>query len=144
MQGVGLIDNNYNVYDGTDDTKGCTSVDHDQWSYNVGIYLYGSAVMQALTNDPKWVTRTNGQLAATGTFFQMMSWLRSASRRAPATSTISDSRHIYHAGWLLHLRSYLRRQGLLCPCSRLRPAVLWPCVLMVRGRLLVTPRFTDS
>jgi hypothetical protein len=28
------------------------------------------AVMQALTNDPKWVTRTNGLLAATGTFFQ--------------------------------------------------------------------------
>jgi mannan endo-1,6-alpha-mannosidase len=26
--------------------------------------------MQALTNDPKWATRTNGLLAATGTFFQ--------------------------------------------------------------------------
>lgn len=26
--------------------------------------------MQALTNDPKWVARTNGLLAATGTFFQ--------------------------------------------------------------------------
>jgi mannan endo-1,6-alpha-mannosidase len=70
VQSVGLIDKDYNVYDGTDDTKGCTSVDHDQWSYNVGVYLYGSAVMQALTNDPKWVTRTNGLLGATSTFFQ--------------------------------------------------------------------------
>ena len=35
VQSVGLIDDKYNVYDGTDDTKGCTSVDHDQWSYNV-------------------------------------------------------------------------------------------------------------
>ena len=26
VQGVGLIGNNYNVYDRTDDTKGCTSV----------------------------------------------------------------------------------------------------------------------
>jgi hypothetical protein len=60
VQSVGLVDENYNVYDGTDDTKGCTSVDHDQRSYIVGAYLYGSAVMQALTNDPKWVTRTNG------------------------------------------------------------------------------------
>ena len=66
---MGLIDNNHNVYDETDDTKGCTSVDHDQWSYNVGVYLYGSAIMQAPTNDPKWVTRTNSLLAAIGTFF---------------------------------------------------------------------------
>lgn len=58
VQSVRLIDDKYNVYDGTDDTKACTSVDHDQWSYNVGVYLYGSAVLQALTNDPKWVTRT--------------------------------------------------------------------------------------
>jgi mannan endo-1,6-alpha-mannosidase len=70
VQGVGLIDNNYNVYDRTDDIKGCTSVDHDQWSYNVGVYLYGNAVMQALINDPKWVTRTNDLLATTGTFFK--------------------------------------------------------------------------
>lgn len=70
VQGVGLIVNNYNVFDRTDDTKGCTSVDHDQWSYNVGVYLYGSAVMQALTNDPKWARRTNGLLTATRTFFQ--------------------------------------------------------------------------
>jgi mannan endo-1,6-alpha-mannosidase len=70
VQSVGLIDSNYNVYDGTDDTKGCTSVDHDQWTYNAGVYLYGSAVMQALTNDPNWVTRTNGLLGATSTFFQ--------------------------------------------------------------------------
>jgi mannan endo-1,6-alpha-mannosidase len=69
VQNVGLIDSNYNVYDGTDDTEGCTSIDHDQFSYNVGVYLYGSAVMQALTNDPKWVTRTSGLLGATSTFF---------------------------------------------------------------------------
>ena len=68
MQGAGLIGSNCNVYDGTDDAKGCTSVDYDQWSYNVGVYLYSSAVMQAITNDPTLVMRTNGLLTAPGTY----------------------------------------------------------------------------
>ena len=29
--GVGLVDKDYNVYDGTDDTINCSQVDHDQW-----------------------------------------------------------------------------------------------------------------
>lgn len=70
VQSVGLIDGKYNVYDGTDDMQGCKSVDHDQWSYNQGVWLYGSAVMQALTNNATWATRTSGLLAATSTFFQ--------------------------------------------------------------------------
>lgn len=69
VQSVGLIDSNYNVYDGKDDTQDCTSADHDQWSYNVGVCLYGGVVLQGLTDDPQWVTRTNGLLGAASTFF---------------------------------------------------------------------------
>lgn len=67
---VNLIDRNtWAVYDGTDDTLQCTQVDHDEWSYNVGVFLYGSAIMQSLSSDPLWATRTNGLLGATAHFF---------------------------------------------------------------------------
>lgn len=69
MAGINLIDNVYNVYDGTDDTINCTQVDHDQWSYNVAAMLYGSAVLQNYTNASSlWAERTAGFLSATSTF----------------------------------------------------------------------------
>lgn len=40
VQAVGLIDASYNVFDGTDDTENCTTVDHLQWSYNAGVCKY--------------------------------------------------------------------------------------------------------
>ncbi|KAF2265485.1 glycoside hydrolase, partial [Lojkania enalia] len=63
---VGLIGENFNVYDGTDDAKetGCVDVNHNMWSYNVGVFLYGSAVMADITKDLKWVDRTKGLLSS--------------------------------------------------------------------------------
>ncbi|KAA6407912.1 MAG: glycoside hydrolase family 76 [Lasallia pustulata] len=67
---VGLIDNKYNVYDGTDDTINCTAVDHDQETYNVGIFLYGAAVLYNYTNGSTiWESRTTGLLNAAAYFF---------------------------------------------------------------------------
>ncbi|KAF2247343.1 glycoside hydrolase family 76 protein [Trematosphaeria pertusa] len=65
---VGLIDGEFNVFDGTDDAKGengCVDVNHDQWSYNVGVFLHGSAVLAAHTSDAKWLDRTKGFVAST-------------------------------------------------------------------------------
>ncbi|KAF2703714.1 glycoside hydrolase family 76 protein [Pleomassaria siparia CBS 279.74] len=65
--GVGLIDGNYNVYDGTDDAKGangCVDVNHSQWSYNTGVFLHGAAVMASQTGEAKWSDRTIGFIAA--------------------------------------------------------------------------------
>jgi mannan endo-1,6-alpha-mannosidase len=73
MRNTGLIDKDYNVFDGTDDAKGpngCIDVNHDQWSYNVAAVLYGAAVLQDFTGDAKWVGHTNGLLRSAGTFFQ--------------------------------------------------------------------------
>ena len=68
--GVGLIDNLYNVFDGTDETINCSQVDHHQWTYNVGVFLYGSAVLANYTNgSADWVERTEGFLGASATFF---------------------------------------------------------------------------
>ncbi len=67
---IGLTDNLYNVFDGTDLKINCTQVNHNQWTYNVATYLYGAAVMQNYTNaTEKWVARTTGLLDATSTFF---------------------------------------------------------------------------
>jgi mannan endo-1,6-alpha-mannosidase len=63
--GVGLIDKEFNVYDGTDAAKGCVDVNHDMWSYNVAVFMHGAAVMAAHTGDKKWTARTKGFIAAT-------------------------------------------------------------------------------
>ena len=48
----------------------CTGVDHHQWSYNVGVFLYGSAILSNFTNNSQiWVDRTTGLFAATDSFF---------------------------------------------------------------------------
>lgn len=67
--GVGLIDNIYNVFDGTDETINCSAVDHHQWTYNVGVFLYGAAMLQNYTNGSSpWIGRTAGLLDAANTF----------------------------------------------------------------------------
>jgi mannan endo-1,6-alpha-mannosidase len=42
-QSIGLIDDNFNIYDGASDVQNCTEVVRLQWSYNAGIYLHGAA-----------------------------------------------------------------------------------------------------
>lgn len=42
---IGLINQAYDIYDGTDDTMNCTSVNHIQWTYNAGVFLHGAANM---------------------------------------------------------------------------------------------------
>lgn len=68
---VGLVNpSSYNVYDGTDSTEGCTSLDHDQWSYNVGAYLYGAAVMLDVTGDSAtWTPHVQGLVSAASAGF---------------------------------------------------------------------------
>jgi mannan endo-1,6-alpha-mannosidase len=71
-QSVGLIDKNFNVFDGTDDAKstGCVDVNHDQWSYNVGAFMYGAAALFDMTGDQMWSDRTAGLIGnAVSTFF---------------------------------------------------------------------------
>ena len=66
---VGLIDENYHAYDGSDELKNCSDINHYQWTYNVGVYLYGAAVLQNFTKgDEVWVSRTKGLLSAAKIF----------------------------------------------------------------------------
>ena len=76
MVGVGLIDleaeGGYVVFDGTDDTKNCTTLNHAMFSYSLGMILLGSANLANLTNGSDstlWMTRTIGLLNGTTAFF---------------------------------------------------------------------------
>lgn len=76
---VGLVGSEFNVYDGTSDegTDNCSTINGDEWSYNVATYLYGAANMYAHTGaqgtseqQVLWQQRVQGFLgAANSTFF---------------------------------------------------------------------------
>lgn len=42
---IGLMTDAYEVFDGTQNTDNCTSKDHNQWTYNNGIYMLGAAAL---------------------------------------------------------------------------------------------------
>lgn len=50
-EAIGLMDGNYNFYDGSDDTLNCTQLDHIQWTYNAGTFMVGAANMYNLVSD---------------------------------------------------------------------------------------------
>ena len=49
---VGLMSPTYQIFDGTDDTQNCTSLNHIQWTYNAGVYLLGAATMYNYVSSP--------------------------------------------------------------------------------------------
>ncbi|KAK3724752.1 hypothetical protein LTR37_000800 [Vermiconidia calcicola] len=70
MAGVNLIDDNYNVYDGTDIRANCTKVNLVVFSYNPSMMLYGAALLYNHTESPAWQDRTQGlTTACANTFF---------------------------------------------------------------------------
>jgi mannan endo-1,6-alpha-mannosidase len=61
-QNIGLISADYHIYDGSDDTINCTQINHIEWSYIVGVHLYGAAMMWnvvSLPSSPPYVCNTD-------------------------------------------------------------------------------------
>jgi len=72
-RGVGLVSQDYHVYDGTGDDKGanCSQVNHDEWSYNIASYIHGAAHLYNFTEDPTWENHVHGLVdTAAATFFK--------------------------------------------------------------------------
>ncbi|KAF4304745.1 hypothetical protein SLS57_004594 [Botryosphaeria dothidea] len=70
---IGLMDGNYHFYDGTDDTINCTQINHIQWTYNAGVFLYGAATMwnisaEAGDENNKWRERLSGIITGLSVF----------------------------------------------------------------------------
>ncbi len=57
--GLGVVENDYAFYDGTDVVNNCTAVDHIQWSYNAATFLIGSAYMYNYVRDFAKISLTN-------------------------------------------------------------------------------------
>ena len=49
---IGLIDGDYNVYDGSDSNQNCTTINHEQFSYNAAVFLLGAATMYNYVSKP--------------------------------------------------------------------------------------------
>lgn len=65
-----LDESTYYVYDGSDLTENCTTLNHLQWSYNAGALLLGAATMYNYTNGSEiWRERVEGLLNGTDVFF---------------------------------------------------------------------------
>ncbi|KAF2499198.1 mannan endo-1,6-alpha-mannosidase [Lophium mytilinum] len=69
VEGVGLMNDQYHFFDGSDDTINCTQVNHIQWTYNAGVFMLGAATMWNITGEDKWKTRTAGIINGTDVFF---------------------------------------------------------------------------
>lgn len=66
MDYIGLFDDDYNVFDGTDEKINCTELDHTAWSYNPALLIYGTAALYNYTNgSTAWEERTSGLLRST-------------------------------------------------------------------------------
>lgn len=68
-EGVGMIDQDFNVLDGASSDDNCTKINPVSFSYSAGIYLYGAAVLANTTGDDIWKTRTEKLLEASRSFF---------------------------------------------------------------------------
>jgi mannan endo-1,6-alpha-mannosidase len=69
---IGLITDQFEVYDGSDDRKDCatSAADKTQWSYNNAMFLHGSAFMfDYMNGDKTWKDRTAGFLKHAETLF---------------------------------------------------------------------------
>lgn len=62
---IGLMDKDYNIFDGAHVETNCTDINRAQFSYNNGVFLLGAAYMYNFTGDSKWEERVNGLVDAT-------------------------------------------------------------------------------
>lgn len=71
MTKIGLLAPDYHVYDGAQVGDNCVTPDRNQWTYNVGTFLVGSAAMYNFTNSsPVWEQRVRGLLSSASIFFE--------------------------------------------------------------------------
>ncbi|KAI9845621.1 MAG: hydrolase 76 protein [Sclerophora amabilis] len=97
----GLISDSFEVFDGTDANKQCTSIDHDQWSYNFGTYLLGAAHMYNFTDgSDQWKQRIEGLLKASNVFFKEEIMYEFACEPQGTCNSDRKSFKAYTARWM--------------------------------------------
>ncbi|KAI5310121.1 hydrolase 76 protein, partial [Ascosphaera atra] len=103
-EAIGLISTkDWQVYDGADDMINCSKVNHEQWSYNAGIYLHGAAAMYNLTNgDHIWAERVQGLISGLRTFFMTETDIMHETTCERTNNCLVDQRSFkaYLARWI--------------------------------------------
>jgi hypothetical protein len=136
----------YEISDGSDSLINCTKIDHTQWTYNTGVFLYGAAVMWNQVSGPKcnirrqerqltrsrqrvplkkngereWKVSSRGQRSSSRT--SLSSSRRCVSATVNAMLTSGASKHTWLAGW--RPRPKLRL-GHTMPCCHTCDLVPW-------------------
>lgn len=104
--GTSLITSDYQIYDGAgvDNNQNCTKPDVIQWSYNAGMYLYGSAVMYNITTGQQqatWKSHLDGIWNETkSTFFNNSIMVEQACEGVGLCDTDQQSFKGYLARWM--------------------------------------------
>ncbi|KAK4044185.1 glycosyl hydrolase family 76-domain-containing protein [Parachaetomium inaequale] len=93
LSGVGLIDDEFNVYDSTNVADGCTDILGLQWSYGAGVLLQGAAYMQNHTTNSttqqRWQARLTSLTTQTITHFFPNSTLVERACERPSKTACS-------------------------------------------------------
>ncbi|KAL5115267.1 hydrolase 76 protein [Pleosporales sp. CAS-2024a] len=59
-QMVGLVDEQFRVFDGTDTQRNCSQISRFQWTATHGLYTEGAALMYNMTGAQKWTEAVKG------------------------------------------------------------------------------------
>ncbi|KAM5447737.1 putative mannan endo-1,6-alpha-mannosidase [Microsporum audouinii] len=100
---IGLMNENYQFFDGSSDLLNCSELNRIQWTYNAGIYLLGAAAMYNYTDgSPKWRERVQGILDGLRPFFQPGTYIMSEIACEELGNCETDQRSFkaYLARWM--------------------------------------------
>lgn len=109
-QKVGLISDDYAVYDGTSDTTNCSQVNHIQWSMDSAIFAEGAALMYNLVRSLVPFSHLNTQTD----YLHRPRVTRSG--RLPSLVSSTPAR-FFKATTQCFLRSHARQETLAIPTS---------------------------
>ncbi|KAK2855592.1 hypothetical protein FQN49_005043 [Arthroderma sp. PD_2] len=100
---IGLVNDNYQFFDGSSDLLNCSELNRIQWTYNAGIYLLGAAAMYNYTDgSPKWRERVQGILDGLRPFFHADTYVMAeiSCEEAGTCETDQKSFKAYLARWM--------------------------------------------
>ena len=116
---VGLIGENFEVFDGTDDKTDCKEVaDKTEWTYNNAMMLHGSAFLADFTKDDKWTQRTQGFLKRAGIFFNNPKQVKDVMFEVCENSVGGKTCNLDQQTFKAYLARWMAKTALLVPSTK--------------------------
>ncbi|KAL1599004.1 hypothetical protein SLS60_008150 [Paraconiothyrium brasiliense] len=116
---VGLIGDNFEVFDGTDDKSNCKEVaDKTEWTYNNAMMIHGSAFMASYTKDDKWTQRTEGFLSRAAVFFNNPKQVKDVMFEVCENSVGGKNCNLDQQSFKAYLGRWMAKTALLVPSTK--------------------------